>query len=68
MSAAEDILSQLRARRLANTDTAITTSITKELLREQPTMARFINQNPELKAEYEKFKTFEILNDKYGKR
>lgn len=46
----------------------VSAKTTFDILEECPTMERFINQNPELRAEYEKFKTFEILNDKYGKR
>lgn len=43
-------------------------NLVSDILDEYPTMVRFINQTPELRAEYEKYKTFEILNDKYGKR
>ena len=41
---------------------------TRDMIEEYPTMERFITQSAKLKDEYEKYKTFEILNDKYGKR
>lgn len=42
--------------------------LVREIIEEYPTMERFINESAELRAEYEKFKTFEILNGRYGKR
>ena len=42
--------------------------LVREIIDEYPTMERFINQSAKIRAEYEKYKTFEILNDKYGKR
>ena len=39
-----------------------------EIIEEFPTMKRFLKENPDLQEQYEAYKTYEILNDKYGKR
>ena len=39
-----------------------------QILEEFPTMFRFFEQHSDIKQQYIKYKTVEILNERYGKR